>query len=170
MKSQTNLLSNKHCFKTYTKNCFRVKSQTNLRSNKHCFKTCTKNCFRVKSQTNLLSNKHYFKTYTKNCFRVKSQTNLRSNKHCFKTCTKNCFRVKSLTNRSQTITIFKHKSAVDGTLNKTRPTNSALQCISRPSDVLCIAVPYGQTLHCINNNNAHLSCAHQRPERSHDTY
>ena len=22
----------------------------------------------------------------------------------------------------------------------------------------------------INNNNVHLSCAHQRPERSHDTY
>ena len=21
-----------------------------------------------------------------------------------------------------------------------------------------------------NNNNVHLSCAHQRPERSHDTY
>ena len=22
----------------------------------------------------------------------------------------------------------------------------------------------------VNNNNVHLSCAHQRPERSHDTY
>ena len=22
----------------------------------------------------------------------------------------------------------------------------------------------------LNNNNVHLSCAHQRPERSHDTY
>ena len=25
-------------------------------------------------------------------------------------------------------------------------------------------------LHLNNNNNVHLSCAHQRPERSHDTY
>ena len=23
---------------------------------------------------------------------------------------------------------------------------------------------------CGDNNNVHLSCAHQRPERSHDTY
>ena len=27
-----------------------------------------------------------------------------------------------------------------------------------------------EVLACNNNNNVHLSCAHQRPERSHDTY
>ena len=34
------------------------------------------------------------------------------------------------------------------------------------------ALPLGQTgsRKINNNNNVHLSCAHQRPERSHDTY
>ena len=27
-----------------------------------------------------------------------------------------------------------------------------------------------EIFHSLNNNNVHLSCAHQRPERSHDTY
>ena len=29
---------------------------------------------------------------------------------------------------------------------------------------ICVKVSF------LNNNNVHLSCAHQRPERSHDTY
>ena len=38
---------------------------------------------------------------------------------------------------------------------------------SKVSEELCCCCRHVIAIH---NNNVHLSCAHQRPERSHDTY